>query len=100
MFDASFFLDGRFLDAVHEFGREQRNPDLRGDVALRVELVMRTGDRLDTMQIEAVDTGARLLTRDDRRILAPYEQIAYIDVSVLQDHRLPGFRTSTSSERE
>jgi hypothetical protein len=31
-------------------------------------------------------------------VFLPYPHIAFIDVSTLQDHRIAGFRLSTSSE--
>ncbi len=91
MFDADFF-NGGFLATLQEFSRDQGDPGYHGDAALRVEIVTLTGDRLDTLQLTAVETGARLSTRDDRLAFVPYGQIAYIDVSVLQDHRIAGFR--------
>lgn len=97
MFDADFFSRG-FLETLQEFSRDHGDPDYHGDATLRVEIVTLTGDRLDTSQLMAVETGARLSTRDDRLVFVPYEQIAYIDVSVLQDHRIPGFQLSASSE--
>jgi hypothetical protein len=97
VFDADFFNEGTFLEAVQEFSRDHGDPDYRGDAALRVEIVTRTGDRLDTLQVMAAETGARLSTRDERLVFVPYKQIAHIEVSVLQDHRIPGFRNPTSS---
>lgn len=98
MFDADFFASRGFLEKVQEFSRDQGDPDYHGDATLRVEIVTLTGDRLDTVRLKAAEGGARLSTRDDRLVFIPYEQIAYIDVSVLQDHRIPGFQLSTSSE--
>jgi hypothetical protein len=94
MFDADFFSGG-FLAALQEFSRDRGEAGYHGDAALRVEIVTLTGDRLDTLQLTTVDTGARLSTRDERLAFVPYGQIAYIDVSVLQDHRIAGFRLST-----
>ena len=98
MFDADFFSGRGFRETVQEFSRDHGEPDYHGDATLRVEIVTLTGDRLDTVQLEVAEAGARLSTRDDRLVFIPYEQIAYIDVSVLQDHRIPGFQLSTSSE--
>jgi hypothetical protein len=98
VFDADFFNRGTFLEALQEFSRGHGDPGNRGEATLRVEIVTLTGDRLDTLQLSGVETGARLSTRDDRLVFVPYGQIAYVDVSVLQDHRIPGFRIPTSSE--
>jgi len=94
MFDADFF-SGDFLATLQEFSRDQGDAGYHGDASLRVEIVTLTGDRLDTLQLTAVETGARLSTRDDRLAFVPYGQIAYIDVSALQDHRIAGFRLSS-----
>lgn len=99
MFDADFFFSRGFLETVQEFGRDHGDSGYEGDAVLRVEIVTLTGDRLDILQLTAVESGARLSTRDERLVFVPYEQIAYIDVSVLQDHRIPGFQLSTSAER-
>jgi hypothetical protein len=98
VFDADFFNEGTFLEAVQEFSRDHGDDVNRGEATLRVEIVTLTGDRLDTLQLTGTETGATLSTRDDRLVLVPYGQIAYIEVSVLQDHRIAGFRIPTSSE--
>lgn len=98
LFDADFFSSRGFRETVQEFSREHGDPGYHGDATLRVEIVTLTGDRLDTVQLTAAEAGARLSTRDDRLVFIPYQQIAHIDVSVLQDHRIPGFQLSTSSE--
>jgi len=98
VFDADFFFSRGFLETVQEFSRDHGDPGYHGNANLRVEIVTLTGDRLDTLQLRAVEAGARLSTRDDRLVFIPYEQIAYIDVSVLEDHRIPGFQLVTSSE--
>lgn len=98
MFDADFFGSG-FIEAMQAFSRDhRRDHGDHGDATLRVEVVTVTGERLDTMHFTAVATGARLSTRDDRMIFLPYSHIAFIDVSVLQDHRIAGFRLPTSSD--
>lgn len=96
MFDADFFFGRGFIETLQEFS--QNHPDHHGEANLRVEVVTVTGERLDTIRLEAVETGARLSTRDDRLIFLPYSQMAFIDVSVLQDHRIAGFQVTTSSE--
>lgn len=98
VFDADFFSSTGFHERLQQFSRDRGDPGYHGDATLRVEIVTLTGDRLDTVRLEAAEGGARLSTRDDRLAFIPYEQIAYIDVSVLQDHRIPGFQLSTSSE--
>jgi hypothetical protein len=95
VFDADFFFSRGFLETLQEFSRDHGE---YGDANLRVEVVTLTGDRLDTMQLDAVENGTRLSTRDERLVFVPYQQIAYLDVSILQDHRVAGFRLSPSSE--
>lgn len=91
MFDKDFF--GRaFAERVQEFSRDH------GEAHLRVEVVTLSGERHDTLQIKAIETGTRLYTHDDRLVFLPYSQIAFIDVSILRDHRVEAFRPSTSSE--
>ena len=91
MFDIAFF-GAAFAERVQEFSRDH------GDANVRLEVVTLTGERLDALQIRAVETGTRLSTRDDRLVFLPYPHIAYIDVSILQDHRIPGFQLSTGPE--
>ena len=91
MFDADFFFSGDFVETVREFSRNHE------DMNVRLEVVTLNGERLDTLRLTAVENGARLATRDDRLIFLPYPQIAYIDVSILQDHRVAGFQLSTRS---
>jgi hypothetical protein len=98
VFDADFFNEGTFLEAVREFSRDHGDTGIRGEATLRVEIVTLTGDRLDTLELTGAEAGATLSTRGDRLVFVPYGQIAYIEVSVLQDHRIPGFRTPTSSD--
>jgi hypothetical protein len=92
VFDAHFFLGTDFADAVRQFSRDNE------DMNVRLEVVTLSGERLDTMHLRAAEDGARLSTRDGRLIFMPYPHIAYVDVAVLQDHRIPGFRLSTGSE--
>jgi len=92
VFDATFFSSRDFADAVRQFSRENE------DMNVRLEVVTLDGERLDTVRLRAVEDGARLSTRDGRLVFLPYPHIAHIDFSVLQDHRIPGFLLSTSSE--
>ena len=91
VFDMNFF--GReFAELVQWFRQDH------GDEGVRVEVVTLSGERLDTLHISAIETGTRLSTRDDRLVVLPYSHISHIDVSILQDYRVPGFQLSTSSE--
>jgi hypothetical protein len=90
MFDADFFFSRAFVETVREFSRDHE------DMNLRLEVVTTGGERLDTLRIAAVEKGARLTTRDDRLVFLPYPHIAHIEVSILQDHRVPSFQLSTS----
>ncbi len=92
MFDAAFFFGTDFVETVREFSRDHE------DMNLRLEVVTLNGDRLDTLRLTAVESGARLATRDERLVFLPYSHIVYIDVSLLQDHRIAGFQLSTKSE--
>jgi hypothetical protein len=92
VFDADFFFGRGFIETVQEFGRDH------GDANLRLEIVTLGGERLDTLQFEAVGSGLRVSTRDDRLIFLPYPHIAYIDVSAMRDHRIAGFQLSPGSE--
>ena len=92
MFDADFFFGRSFHDRVQAFLLENEHG------SLRVEVVTLTGDRLDTLRLDAVEKGARLYTREDRLVFMPYEHIAHIEVSILQDFRIPGFQLSASTD--
>jgi hypothetical protein len=92
VFDAQFFSNRDFAETVRKYSRDNE------DMNVRLEVVTLNGDRLDTLHLGAVEDGVRLSTRDGRLIFLPYPHIAYVDVSVLQDHRIPGFRLSTGSD--
>lgn len=92
MFDADFFFGRGFLERVQEFHLEHE------DGSLRVEIVTVTGERIDALRLEAVENGARLYTREERLVFLPYERMAHIEVSILQDFRIPGFQLSTSAD--
>jgi hypothetical protein len=92
VFDANFFSGRDFAENVRQFSRDNE------DMNVRLEVVTLNGERLDTLRLRAVEDGARLSTRDGRLIFLPYPHIAYVDVSILQDHRVAGFQLSTSSE--
>ena len=90
MFDMGFF-SGAFAERVREFSHAHN------DASVRLEVVTLTGERLDALQLSAVETGARLSTRDDRLVFLPYTHIAYLDVAILKDHRIEGFQLSVGS---
>ena len=86
------FFGGEFAERVREFSHAYH------DANVRLEVVTLTGERLDALQLSAVETGARLSTRDDRLVFLPYANIAYLDVAILKDHRIEGFQLSVGSE--
>ena len=88
---SDFFFGRGFLERVQEFHLEHE------DGSLRVEVVTVTGERIDALQLEAVESGTRLYTREDRLVFLPYERIAHVEVSILQDFRIPGFQLSTTA---
>jgi hypothetical protein len=92
VFDMGFF-GGAFAERVREFSHAHN------DANVRLEVVTLTGERLDALQLSAVETGARLSTRDDRLVFLPYTHIAYLDVAILKDHRIEGFQLSVGSEQ-
>ena len=84
MFDQAFFGE-EFEKRVREFSREHEG------LGVRVEVVTLEADRLDVLELHAVDAGVRLVTRDDRLVFLPYANIAHLDVALLRDHRIVGF---------
>ena len=91
VFDVAYF-SGAFAERVREFSQ---NHD---DAHLRLHVVILSGERLDALELRASKTGASLSTRDDRLLFLPYEQIAYVDVAILTDRRVPGFKLSLDSQ--
>ena len=91
MFDAAYF-SGAFADRVREFSQNHDGAHLR------LHVVILSGERLDALELRASKTGASLSTRDDRLLFLPYEQIAYVDVAILTDRRVPGFQLSLDSQ--
>jgi hypothetical protein len=91
MFDKAFFGTS-FMKKIEEFSRDHDGAHVR------LEVVTTTGERLDTLEFKATETGTRLSTRDERLVFLPYSLIAFIDVSTLQDRRVPGFEFSTSAD--
>ena len=90
VFDAAYF-EGAFAERLREYSRDH------DDAHLRLEVVTFTGERLDALELRAAETGASLSTRDDRLIFLPYAQIAYVDVAILKDRRVPGFQLSVDA---
>jgi hypothetical protein len=80
------FFGGAFSERVREFSRDHH------DANVRLEVVTLNGERLDALQLSAAETGTRVSTRDNRLVFLPYSLIAYVDVAILQDHRIPGFQ--------
>jgi hypothetical protein len=80
------FFGGAFTERVRAFSHEH------DDANVRLEVVTLNGERLDALQLSAVETGTRVSTRDNRLVFLPYSLIAYVDVAILQDHRIPGFQ--------
>jgi hypothetical protein len=91
VFSPDFFV-GEFAQRLREFSKEQ------GDANVRVEVITLTGERIDTLLLRTLQTGARISTRESRLVFVPYPSIAYIEVAALEDHRIAGFRLSTSSD--
>jgi hypothetical protein len=84
VFDEGFFSK-EFVKRAREFSRE------RGGLGLRVELATSAGERLDVLEIRPGGDGVRLVTRDERLVFLPYDQIVHVDVSLLLDHRVESF---------
>ena len=91
MFDADYFFSRGFIETVQDYSRAH------DEASLRLEVVTLGGERIDTLQLRAVDTVLRLSTRDDRLVFVPYPNIAFIDVSVMRDHRVAGFQLSSAA---
>jgi hypothetical protein len=91
MFNVAFFGKS-FVKRIEDFSRDHDGAHVR------LEVVTTSGERLDALEFKALEDGTRLSTRDDRLVFLPYSLIAYIDVSILQDRRVPGFQFSTSAD--
>lgn len=90
MFDAAYF-SGLFAERVREFSRDN------GDERVRVQIVTPDGEQHDALSLRAGETGGTIKTRDDRLIFVPYARIAYVEVSILTDRRIPGFELLVDS---
>jgi hypothetical protein len=86
------FFGGAFSERLREFSRDHH------DANMRLEVVTMNGERLDALQLSAVESGTRVSTRDNRLLFLPYSLIAYVDVAILQDHRVAGFELVLGSE--
>ena len=84
MFDESFF-GKEFVKRSREFSRDH------GGLGVRLEVVTRDGERLDVLELKSGGDGIRLVTRDERLVFLPYDEIAHVDVSLLRDHRVESF---------
>lgn len=84
MFDSAYFR-GTFAERVREFSHENE------DARVRVQIVTLDGEQHDALHLRAGDTGGTVLTRDERLVFVPYSNIAYVEVAVLNDLRVPGF---------
>ena len=91
MFDVDFFGKS-FTERVGEFSRDH------GDNDVRVEIVTLGGQRFDILRVTATDLGLRLYTRNEQMVYLPYQYIAHVEVSILEDHRIVGFQLSTSTD--
>jgi hypothetical protein len=86
------FFGGTFAEGVRKFSHDH------DDAHVRLEVVTLTGERLDALELSAVETGIRLASRDQRLVFMPYAQVAYVEVAILKDHRVPGFQLSVGSD--
>ncbi len=86
------YFGGAFAERVREFSHDH------DDAHVRLEVVTLSGERLDALQLRADEKGTTISTRDDRLLFLPYSLIAYVDVAILQDHRVAGFQLSVGSE--
>jgi hypothetical protein len=91
VFDMAFF-GGAFSERVRAFSHAHQ------DANVRLEVVTLNGERLDALELSAVESGTRVSTRDNRLVFLPYSLIAYVDVAILQDHRIAGFQLLLDSE--
>ena len=88
------YFGGAFADRVREFSHEHN------DAHVRLEVVTLNGERLDALQLRADEKGTSISTRDGRLVFLPYSLVAYLDVAILQDRRVPGFELSVGSEAD
>ena len=86
------FFGGAFSERVRAFSRAHQ------DANVRLEVVTLNGERLDALELSAVESGTRVSTRDNRLVFLPYSLIAYVDVAILQDHRIAGFQLLLDSD--
>ena len=86
------YFGATFADRVREFTLEHDNAHVR------LEIVTASGDRLDALQLRADEKGTSISTRDDRLVFLPYSLIAYLEIAILRDHRIPGFQLSVGPE--
>ena len=83
MFDEQFFT-GDFAERARGFLEEH------GGIA--VEFVTQSGERLDVVKIESLESdGLALVTRTERLVFLPYAQLAHVEMSGQRDHRIVSF---------
>jgi hypothetical protein len=85
VFDAAYFR-GIFAERVRGFSHDHE------DARVRVEVVTPNGERHDALQLRAAAAGGTILTRDARLVFIPYARIAYVEVTILHDRRIPEFQ--------
>ena len=91
MFDQAFF-DGEFAETALEFVREHEG------LAIAVEFVTSSGQRLDVLEVLTSDEGVRLVTREEwLEAFLPYAQIVHVNVSPPQ--RSPDGELPSGNER-
>ena len=70
------FFGGAFSERVRAFSQAHQ------DANVRLEVVTLNGERLDALELSAVESGTRVSTRDNRLVFLPYSLIAYVDVAI------------------
>jgi hypothetical protein len=84
MFDKAFF-EHDLPERARAFSGEH------GGLGVRVEIVTRTGERVDALEVDAAKDGISVITREEHLVVVPYAQISHVDVSPLRDHRIQSF---------
>jgi hypothetical protein len=79
------YFRGLFAERVREFSDDNEA------ARVRVQFVTPNGEQHDALQLRAGETGGTILTRDVKLIFLPYSRIAYVEVTILNDHRIPAF---------
>lgn len=91
VFNQTFFV-GEFAEKTREFVRAH------GGLGIAVEFVTLGGERLDVLEIQAIEgEGMTLVTRDERLVFLPYAQLAHVAVMAQRDHRTASFQLLTNA---